>query len=127
MKIKDEIATLKDTDIYSLMMFVLFKIKDIPEYSALSELSFILNKESLLTLCEYYGGLTIKIPTIQELELLINALLLYQLIDVQGNSYETAIKILGSGSSELRVIKQTYLKVREVMSNYEFKPRARTL
>lgn len=120
MKIKEELSNLKENDIYSLMMFVLFKVKDIPEYSSISELAFILDKQNLLNLCEYYGGLTIKIPTIQELEDILDALLLYQLIDIQGNSYSDAVKILGSSSSELRVLKQNYLKVREVMRDYDF-------
>lgn len=120
MKIKEELSNLKENDIYSLMMFVLFKVKDIPEYSSISELAFILDKQNLLNLCEYYGGLTIKIPTIQELEDVLDALLLYQLIDIQGNSYSDAVKILGSSSSELRVLKQNYLKVREVMRDYDF-------
>ena len=123
MKVKEELSNLKETDIYSLMMFVLYKMIDIPEYSSISELAFILDKDNLLKLCEYYGGTTIKIPTIQDLESIVNSLLLYQLIDIQGNSYEDAVKILGSSSSELRVIKQNYLKVRDVMRSYDFVPR----
>ena len=120
MRVKEELSNLKENDIYSLMMFVLFKVKDIPEYSSISELAFILDKDNLLKLCEYYGGLTIKIPTISELESVLDALLMYQLIDVQGNAYSDAVKILGSSSSELRVLKQNYLKVREVMKDYDF-------
>ena len=37
-KLKEEMATLKNQDTYSLMLFVLFKLRDIPEYSTLSEL-----------------------------------------------------------------------------------------
>lgn len=120
MKVKEELSNLKENDIYSLMMFVLFKVKDVPEYSSISELAFILDKQNLLNLCEYYGGLTIKVPTINELEEVLDALLLYQLIDIQGNSYSDAVKILGSSSSELRILKQNYLKVREVMKDYDF-------
>ena len=35
MKIKEELAKLKDIDIYSLMLFVMFKLRDIPEYASL--------------------------------------------------------------------------------------------
>ena len=49
-KIKEELAKLKDSDIYSLIMFALFKIRDIPEYSAISELSYLLDKKNLLNL-----------------------------------------------------------------------------
>ena len=77
MKIKEAVATLKETDIYSLMLFAMFKLRDIPEYSSLSELVYILDKDSLLKLCEYFGGTTIKIPTIEELETLLYALTIY--------------------------------------------------
>ena len=72
MKIKEELAKLKDIDVYSLMLFAMFKLRDIPEYASLSEMVYILDKDSLLKLCEYFGGLTIKIPTIEELESIRN-------------------------------------------------------
>ena len=52
------------------------KIKDLPEYSTLSELAYILDKKSLLKLCEYFGGITMTIPTIEDLENLTKSLLL---------------------------------------------------
>ena len=65
-------AKLKYIDVYSLMLFAMFKLRDIPEYASLSEMVYILDKDSLLKLCEYFGGLTIKIPTIEELESIRN-------------------------------------------------------
>ena len=55
MKIKEELAKLKDIDVYSLMLFAMFKLRDIPEYASLSEMVYILDKDSLLKLCEYFG------------------------------------------------------------------------
>ena len=67
MKIKTELENLKEKDIYSLMLFALYKAQEIPEYASLSQLAYILDKDNLLKLCEFYGGLTIKIPTVKEL------------------------------------------------------------
>ena len=39
--IRDDLAKLSDNDIYSLILFALYKIKNIPEYSTLSEYSGI--------------------------------------------------------------------------------------
>ena len=50
MKIKEELAKLKDIDVYSLMLFAMFKLRDIPEYASLSEMVYILDKDSLLKL-----------------------------------------------------------------------------
>ena len=51
MTIKEELNNLKTTDLFSLLLFVLYKIRDIEEYSTISELAYILDKESLLQLC----------------------------------------------------------------------------
>ena len=93
-RIKEELSTLKETDIYSLMLFSLFKLRGIPEYAALSELVYILDKDNLLKLCEYFGGMTLKIPTIEELESLVYVLILYQYVNIEHMNYDEAIKLL---------------------------------
>lgn len=123
MRIKERLLTFRDVDIWSLMLFTLYKIKDLPEYSSISELAYILDKDNMLKLCEYFGGLTIKIPTIDELEEIVYALVLYQYVNIDGMEYEEAVKLLGEKSSNLRNIKSGYLKVCEVLNNYEFNKR----
>lgn len=123
MRIKERLLTFKDVDIWSLMLFTLYKIKDLPEYSSISELAYILDKDNMLKLCEYFGGLTIKIPTIDELEEIVYALVLYQYVNIDGMEYDEAVKLLGEKSSNLRNIKSGYLKVCEVLNNYEFNKR----
>ena len=119
-RITEEIAKLKETDIYSLMLFTLYKARNIPEYSTLSELAFILDKESLLKLCEYFGGVTIKIPKIEDLESLVYAMILYQYVNIEHMEYDDAVKLIGHDSSELRSVKSNYLKLCEVLDKYSF-------
>ena len=88
MSIKRELDNLTEADIYSLMLFALYKTNELPEYSSLSQLSYILDKDNLLKLCEYFGGTTIRIPTVSELELLLNSLLVYQLVDIEKQNYK---------------------------------------
>lgn len=120
MKIKDEVTKLKELDVYSLVLFALFKIKDIPEYSSLAEMVYILDKNSLLKLCEYFGGLTITIPTIDELESLVYSLVLFQLVDIDQVDYEEALSIIGHKSKDLRKVKSDYNSLKEILSKYEF-------
>ena len=108
MSIKSELNNLKDSDIYSLILFILFKLKDKAEYSTLSELIYILDKESLLKLCEYFGGLTITIPKIDDLENIVYALLLYTYVNIDNLSIEESIKLLSKKSSNLDIIKSIY-------------------
>ena len=123
MSIKQALSQLKTMDIYSLMLFALFKIKDVPEYSALSELAYVLDKDNFLKLCEYFGGLTITIPTVDELQEIVYALVLYQYVDIENIPMESAIKMIKHSSNETYVIKNNYYKIKEVLQGYEFFPR----
>lgn len=120
MKVKEELAKLKDVDVYSLMLFAMFKLRDIPEYSSLSELVYILDKKSLLKLCEYFGGLTLKIPTIDELESIIYSLVLYQFVNIDGMDYDEAVKIIGHRANKLRQVKNDYVRICEILDKYDF-------
>lgn len=120
MTIKTEFNDLTTKDIYSLMLFTLYKMKDIPEYSALSELSYIVDADTLLKLCEYYGGMTIRIPTIKELELVLNALLLYQFVDIEGKNYEQSLDSFGVMAEGKHDIQNVYCQIKKVLRDYNF-------
>ena len=120
MKIKEELAKLKDIDVYSLMLFAMFKLRDIPEYAYLTDMVYILDKDRLFRLCEYVGGLTIKIPTIEELESIIYSLVLYQFVNIDGMDYDDAVKIIGHKSSQLRQVKSDYVKICDILDRYDF-------
>lgn len=117
------LGNLKKRDVYSLMLFVLYKLRDIPEYSSISELAYILDKDNLLRLCEYFGGITITIPTIDELESIIYSLLLYQYVNIEKIDYDEAIKMLGCDSESLRKVKSDYKKLLKILDNYSFNAR----
>ena len=95
----------------------------VPEYSSLSELVYVLDRKNLLNLCEYFGGQTITIPTIDELETLTYSLLLYQYVNVDKKDYEEALDLIGYESKDLRRVKKFYTKLCEVLDKYDFKPR----
>ena len=114
MNIRDELNNLTTPDIYSLMLFTLYKTSDIAEYSSLSQLAFILDKDSLLKLCEFYGGLTIKIPTIQELETVLKGLLLYQTVDIDKQCFDDVVSKFDKTSV------QYYKNIKEILQKYTF-------
>jgi len=124
MTIKEELQKLKEPDLWSLLLFALFKLKDIPEYSSISELSYILDRKNMLKLCEYYGGSTIRIPTIEELEEMIYGLSVYQQVNIEGKRLEDVLSSL-SDAVELKSVKQAYSKIRDTLSNYDLTARAR--
>ena len=120
MSINRELDKLTDSDIYSLMLFALYKANEVPEYSSLSQLSYILDKPNLLKLCEFYGGTTIYIPTIYELETLLNALLIYQKVDIEFSDLDVELERLRATIGTTTDIKKFYIKIKEILSSYNF-------
>lgn len=125
MTIKEELQKLHEPDIWSLLLFVLFKIKDVPEYSGISELAYILDRKNLLKLCEYFGGTTITIPTIEELETLVYGLLLYQYINIESISEEDAIVMISRDGLNIKNVRTAYSKIKDTLQNYELTARSR--
>lgn len=108
-------------DVYSLLLFVLYKLKDDKKFSTLSELVYILDKDSLFNLLGVFGGLTITIPTTKDLKLVVNGLLIYQLVNLENRDLMTSIKEVNKGEYTEAELKEVYLKICEVVQNYEFK------
>ena len=90
-----DLEKLREKDLVSLILFCIYKLSNDPEYSAISELIYVLDKDSLYKLCATYGGCTIKIPTIQELKTLVNVFLIYQYVNVDGLPFVDACNLLG--------------------------------
>lgn len=121
--INSKLDNLKDSDLWSFILFALFKMRELPEYSAISELAYVLDKQNLINLCEYFGGLTITIPTIDELELMIKALIVYQYVEIEKLSYKEAIDKLGYSDNTSRKLKTRYLSIKELLDSYSFSSR----
>lgn len=124
MGINKELNKLREPDIWGFMLFALFKIKDIPEYAVSSELAYILDKPNFLRLCEYFGGCTLKIPTVEEMELLLYGLLLYQYLEVDKITLEEAGELLQNSDYSLKEIKNSYKDIKEILTNYELSSRS---
>ena len=122
--IKTKLSLLKEQDIYSLGLFCLYKLVGTPEYSSISELAYVLDKKNLLNLCEYFGGQTITIPTTDELENLICALLLYQYVKIENMDYDEAVRLIEHESKDLRAVKINYRRLLEVLRDYSFQVRS---
>lgn len=118
-KIVESLNSLNKTDIYSILLFVLYKLHDSPEQSTLSELAYILDGDSLSKFLTYFGGMTIKVPELRELRLVVQALLLYQYVNLEKGDFDDALKVLSDEFTE-QEIKNMYNKVVEVVENYEF-------
>lgn len=108
-------------DIYSLILFTLYKLKDVDEYSVLSELVYILDEKSFSRFLSYFEGQTIKIPKIQDLKNIVNALLFYER---KSNTQLTDDEImfdLNIPKKEKPELYKTLNLISEIIKEYDFK------
>ena len=119
-KVTAALNSMNKDDIYSLMLFTLYKMKDIPDYLTLSELCYVIDGNNLARFLSYFGGMTITIPTLKDLRLVLQGLTLYQYVNVEGGSFEDGLKAVIGDEFSPDQIKEIYAKIVEVVSNYEF-------
>ncbi len=117
--IKANLNSLHLSDIYSLMLFIIYKIQDIPEYAVLSELCYLLDGPNLTRLLTYFAGKTIKIPTEEEFAVLTNALLLYQYVSVEGKSLtEAQARLENTTAKQKEKATELYVQIIPIMKQY---------
>lgn len=117
--IKQNLNNLHLSDIYSLMLFVMYKLQDVPDYAVLSELCYLLDGANLTRLLTYFAGRTLQIPTQEEFANLSKALLLYQYINIDGNSVsEAQSKLEDVTGKQKEQIMELYLQIIPVMKQY---------
>lgn len=120
-RIMEEINSLEKKDIYSLLLFVLYKLHDDPNYVTLTELSYLLDKQSLSKFLNYYEGMTITIPSMRDMRLVIDALTLYEYVELEKGTFEEGIKGICTNEFSEEEISKVYKTIIDVLSNYNFK------
>lgn len=78
----------EDSDLYYLSLIILFLMKEKSEYGALSELTFLLDKDSFFNLLQYYEGETLKIPKREELLDVMRLILFYYYSEIKGMKWK---------------------------------------
>lgn len=121
--ISSDLSKVTDKDLFTMIFFALYKLKDDMNYATLSKLPFLLDKKSLLNLVECFGGMTITIPTMKELTIVLNALLLYSYIDLEHIDESKALRLVANENNNLfsmKEIKDAYTSIKEILSKYDF-------
>lgn len=76
---------------FHYLLGLLPPLHDVPEFSWLPELFSIVGHESLIKLCKYAGGETIKIPTLDELSESVDALQQFYDVYIKKSKSESEI------------------------------------
>ena len=117
--IKKNLNNLHLSDIYSLMLFILFKVQEIPEYAVTSELCYLLDGANMTRLLTYFAGKTVTFPTEAEMTVVTNALLMYQYINIDGETFTAAQNKLGElTKKEKEEVVELYVQLLPIMKQY---------
>lgn len=120
--IRKSLESLGKKEVYTLLLFALYKLRDVPEYATLSELAYVLDGTNLPRFLKAFEGATIKVPTIRDFNLVLKGLLVYQSSDIDGNPLESSIKEV---SSELppSEVRKAYLAIRKAVDECSIQKR----
>ena len=116
--VKNSLDKLSNKDTYSLLMFVLFKLKDVSTIAPLSQLVYLLDEDNLIKLLKYFGGQTVTFPTLDDLQDTIFALSLYKKVAIDNLDYDTALKEIPS--SYINSVLNKYDDICKIMEDYSF-------
>ena len=117
--IKKNLNALHLSDIYSLMLFILFKVQEIPEYAVTSELCYLLDGANMTRLLTYFAGKTVTFPTETEMKIVTNALLMYQYINIDGDTFTVAQNKLDKlTKKEKDQVTELYVQLLPIMKQY---------
>ena len=122
----DNLDSLSQPEIYSLICECLYALKNNPKYSIISELAFLLEKDSFIKFIKYFGGMTITVPTIDEFKETISLLLLYQATEIDKLPWRQALEFAGydqslsrSAQRKLSILKKSIKEYKEGVRHYE--------
>lgn len=108
-------------DIYSLILFTFYKLKDISEYSILGELVYLLDNKSFTNFLSYFEGQTIKVPKISDLTNIVNALLFYERKINSNFSDDEILASLDIPKGDKQQIINTLNLINGIVEEYDFK------
>ena len=114
------VSKLQEQDVYSVICSYLYDMKQIPQYSTLSELCYLLDVDSFLRLIKYFNGQTITIPTKEEFAETIQILLLYQYAEVEKRPWKDALALAGFDSNRGKGAHNKLDKLIETFEKYNF-------
>ena len=110
---------LNKEDALSISSSLLYSLKGYPQYSVVSELSYLLDYDSFIKMITYYGGMTIRIPSAEEVNDMLKVLLLYQYYEVEGCSWESSLRKIEVPFEESRSYKNKLTQLKKVLKDQE--------
>ena len=105
--------------IYSARLFLLGKYQVIFKCPTKTQKNF--KNFPFIKFINYYGGKTIKVPTINDLSILIHALMVFERLNNTNVDIDTILKELAISKKEKKEILESIQIIQETLANYDFK------
>ncbi len=118
------LSKFKEQDVYALLCGYLFEFKNVPEYSVISELAYLLDRESFVNLIDYFEGQTFKVPTKKDFQNAVRTLLLLQYYEIEGRPWKDSLIAAGFDTSDGRAAQIQLKKLKTTLEKYNFTSRA---
>ena len=114
-----DLTRFTQSDIYSIVCELLYKIKDNESYSVMSELAYILDKNSFIKFMQYFGGTTISIPTLEDFRQTIRVIQLYHYFNIENMSWKDALVKAGFEKNETRSAQRRLMEFTKVLNSFK--------
>lgn len=101
-----------DEGAYTLALGLLYVLKDEEPYRNLSRIAFVLDRKSFDSLIDNLGGMTVKIPTREEVDSMIKALVYYQVRYLENKSFSEACRLSGANLADINKINAYAKKIK---------------
>ena len=118
--INELMSRLTKPDVYSVLCSFLYDLKEVPEYTTLSELCYLVDIDSFMNLLQYFEGQTIKIPTKEEFTEVAQILLLFQYYEIEKRPWKDCVRLVGLDTSSGKMAHNRLDKLKETMGKYNF-------
>lgn len=105
------------SDVYSVVCELLYALKDNDDYSAISELAYILDKDSFIKFIQYFGGTTLKVPTVEEFKQAIRVMQLYHYFNLENMPWKEALVKAGYERTETRSAQRHLMQFTKVLNS----------
>ena len=115
-ELKQNLEFLNEEDLLNNILYLIYKLSDDSKYSVISELIYVLGKDSLFKLCSVLGGCEIKIPTITELKLFTGALYIFYATQFENISFDVAYNRLNLSPNFKKSVATIY---KEIYNKFE--------
>lgn len=106
-----------DEGVYTLALGLLYVLKEEEPYRNLSRIAFVLDRKSFDSLIDNLGGMTVTLPTREEVNAMLKALIYYQIRYLENKSVSEACRLSGASIKDITQVDLHARQIKEFFDN----------